>query len=124
MNGNNSTTKSVGQNIRALRIQSGLSLKEAANHLGISTSSLSKIETGITDANLSRLEQIAHIFGVPLIQLWDPDIKNDGLLDSKLTIAKKKVFDLESEIAVFQRKVIFLYEKLHKQAGEFNHARV
>jgi transcriptional regulator with XRE-family HTH domain len=124
MNQKQDTFKSVGENIRALRIRSGLSLKEAANRLGISTSSLSKIETGITDVNLSRLEQIADIYSVKLVQLWEPDFKSHGPLDPTLMSAKKKVFDLESEISVFQRKVILLYEKLREQANDHKSLRV
>jgi len=115
---------SVGKNIRTLRIQSGISLKEAANNLGISTSSLSKIETGVTDANLSRLEQIAALYRVELVQLWDIDFKKDMQMDTTLINAKKKVFDLESEISVFQRKVITLYEKLREQSTDYKSVRV
>jgi len=33
------------------------------------------------------------------------------------------VFDLETEIKAFQRKVILLYEKLHEQSStKYNHA--
>jgi transcriptional regulator with XRE-family HTH domain len=123
MNGKQDT-KSVGENIRALRVQSGLSLKAAANQLGISTSSLSKIETGITDVNLSRLEQIADIFGVKLVQLWDPNFKTNAHLDPTLVNAKKKMFDLESQISVFQNRVILLYEKLREQSNERKAVRV
>jgi transcriptional regulator with XRE-family HTH domain len=117
MNANQDTTAPVGQNIRTLRIQSGWSLKDAATRLGISTSALSKIETGITDVNLSRLEQIADIYSVNLVQLWVLDFENKTLQASKLNIAKKKVSDLESEISTFQRKVIQLYEKLRQQSA-------
>lgn len=115
MNANQETNSSVGQNIRTLRIQSGWSLRIAADRLGISTSALSKIETGNTDVNLSRLEQIANVYGVTLIQLWAPDFEDKASSASNLTVAKKKVSDLESEIATFQRKVIHLYEKLRQQ---------
>ena len=104
----------VGQNIRALRIQSGWSLKDAAFRLGISTSALSKIETGVTDVNLSRLEQIASIYGVNLVQLWNLDFESSQAQATNLNVAKKKVTDLELEIANFQRKVIHLYEKLRQ----------
>jgi len=124
MKDNQNRNASVGKNIRTLRIQSGISLKEAANSLGISTSSLSKIETGVTDANLSRLEQIAALYRVELVQLWDINFKNDVQMDTTLINAKKKVFDLESEISVFQRKVITLYEKLREQSSDYKSVRV
>ena len=114
--------KTVGQNIRDLRIRSGWSLRLAAKKLNISTSALSKIETGVTDVNLSRLEQIAHVYGVKLIQLWLPNFEYTELEAIKLDQAKEKVNNLETEIKAFQRKVILLYEKLHEQNSRYNHA--
>ncbi len=122
MNDDRNSLLSVGQNIRILRLKSGWSLRDAARRLGISTSALSKIETGVTDVNLSRLEQIAHIFGVNLVQLWVLDFEEVAQKETNLNIAKKKVSDLESEIAAFQRKVILLYEKLRQQPANLQHA--
>jgi transcriptional regulator with XRE-family HTH domain len=115
MKQNQAAFNSVGQNIRSLRIQSGWSLRDAAYRLGISTSALSKIETGVTDVNLSRLEQIAEIYRVNLVQLWVLDFESSQIQATNLNVAKKKVSDLELEIANFQRKVIVLYEKLRQQ---------
>lgn len=115
MNVSHDSSLTVGQNIRTLRIRSGWSLRDAARRLGISTSALSKIETGVTDVNLSRLEQIAFIFDVELIQLWGVDFEDAANKEVNLDIARKKVSDLEVEIASFQRKVILLYEKLRQQ---------
>jgi transcriptional regulator with XRE-family HTH domain len=123
MNGEQNIIKTVGGNIRELRIRSGWSLRVAARRLGISTSALSKIETGVTDVNLSRLEQIADVYGVKLIQLWIPDFEFSELQTVKLNQAKEKVSNLETEIKAFQRKVILLYEKLHEQtASKYNRA--
>src|SRR6185503_7144312 len=108
MNDDRTSLLTVGQNIRILRLKAGWSLRDAAHRLGISTSALSKIETGVTDVNLSRLEQIAHIFGVNLVQLWVLDFEDVAQKETNLNIAKKKVSDLETEIAAFQRKVILL----------------
>ena len=74
------------------------------------------------NVNLSRLEQIAEVYGVKLVQLWIPNFEFSDLEASKLNQAKEKVFDLETEIKAFQRKVILLYEKLHEQATKYNHA--
>ena len=122
MNDDHNSLLSVGQNIRILRLKSGWSLRDAAHRLGISTSALSKIETGVTDVNLSRLEQIAHIFGVSLVQLWVLDFEEVAQKETNLNLAKKKVSDLETEIASFQRKVIVLYEKLRQQPSNLQHA--
>jgi hypothetical protein len=41
---------------------------------------------------------------------------------SKLSQAKEKADNLETEIKAFQRKVILLYEKLHEQSNKYDHA--
>ena len=117
MNDGKHSLVTVGQNIRTLRAKYGWSLRDAARRLDISTSALSKIETGVTDVNLSRLQQIADIFGVNLVQLWELDFEDATARETNLSAAKKKVSELESEIATFQRKVILLYEKLRQQSS-------
>ncbi|ASU35243.1 helix-turn-helix domain-containing protein [Mucilaginibacter xinganensis] len=109
------TNKSVGKNIRAIRHQRGWSQEEVANRLGISIPAFSKIETGVTDINLSRLEQIANIYEVNVINLLALDAEGTEPQVSHLTIAQKKIVDREAEIANLQRKVILLYEELRNK---------
>ena len=61
--------------IRKFRISKGWDQAFMAERLDITRSSYSKIEAGLTDVNLSRLEQIAFILDVKLIQLlsFDPE---------------------------------------------------
>ncbi|RZL30334.1 MAG: XRE family transcriptional regulator, partial [Pedobacter sp.] len=54
----------IGSNIRQLRQKNGWSQGDVAQRLKISIPAFSKIETGITDINISRLEQIANLFDV------------------------------------------------------------
>ena len=100
-------------NIRTLRHQRGWSQEDVANRLGISIPAFSKIETGVTDINLSRLEQIANIYEINLVQLLALDItESEPEQVSHLNVAQKKIMDREAEIAHLQRKVILLYEEL------------
>lgn len=122
MNEGHHSLAAVGQNIRTLRLKYGWSLRDAARRLDISTSALSKIETGVTDVNLSRLEQIATVFGVNLVQLWELNFEDAAARETNLSIARKKVSELELEIATFQRKVILLYEKLRQQPSNLQAA--
>jgi len=92
------TNKSVGMNIRTLRHQHSWSQEDVADRLGISIPAFSKIETGVTDINLSRLEQIANVFEVSVVYLLAMDIK-------------------EAELATLQRKVILLYEELRNKTS-------
>ncbi len=109
------TDNSVGKNIRTLRHQRGWSQEDVANRLGISIPAFSKIETGVTDVNLSRLEQIAGIYEVNVINLLSLEAEEAEPQVSTLSIAQKKIIDREAEIANLQRKVIFLYEELRNK---------
>jgi transcriptional regulator with XRE-family HTH domain len=109
------TNKSVGKNIRAIRHQRGWSQEDVANRLGISIPAFSKIETGVTDINLSRLEQIANIYEVNVVNLLALDAEDIEPQISHLNVAQKKILDREAEIANLQRKVILLYEELRNR---------
>ena len=111
------TNKSVGKNIRTVRHQRGWSQEDVANWLVISIPAFSKIETGVTDINLSRLEQIANIYEVNVVQLLALDIEEAEPQVSNLSIAQKKILDREAEIANLQRKVILLYEELRNRTA-------
>ena len=106
------TNKSVGKNIRTLRHQRNWSQEDIANRIGISIPAFSKIETGVTDINLSRLEQIANIYEVNVTQLLSLEMDDVEPQQSSLSIAQKKILEREAEIASLQRKVILLYEEL------------
>src|SRR5882762_10842244 len=109
------TNKSVGKNIRTIRHQHGWSQEDVANRLGISIPAFSKIETGVTDVNLSRLEQIANIYEVSVVQLLTVDNEQVEMVPSHLNIIQKKLSDRETESANLQRKVIELYEELRNK---------
>jgi len=111
------TNKFVGKNIRTLRHQHGWSQEDVANRLGISIPAFSKIETGVTDINLSRLEQIANIFELNVVNLLALDAEEIDMTPSNLSVAQKKLVDREAEIANLQRKVILLYEELRNKAA-------
>jgi len=106
----------LGKKIRLLRHQKGWSQEDVAKRLDISIPAFSKIETGITDVNLSRLNQISKLFELSLVQLLSTseteedkeklDVVND--LSNKLQLREVEVIEL-------QKKVIDLYEQLHKK---------
>ncbi len=110
----NKANKQVGKNIRMIRHQNGWSQEKVAARLGISIPALSKIETGVTDVNLSRLEQIASIFEVNVTNLLMPE---EGVMQLEPSIGvgatQKKLIERETEIATLQKKVIELYEELY-----------
>jgi len=111
------TDKNVGKNIRTIRHQRGWSQEDVASRLGISIPAFSKIETGVTDINLSRLEQIANIYEVNVVNLISLDAAPVEPQVSNLNIAQKKILEREMEIANLQRKVILLYEELRTRTA-------
>ncbi|MFI5158892.1 MAG: helix-turn-helix domain-containing protein [Sphingobacteriales bacterium] len=111
------TDKNVGKNIRTIRHQRGWSQEDVANRLGISIPAFSKIETGVTDINLSRLEQIANIYELNVVNLISLDAAPVEPQVSNINIAQKKILEREIEIANLQRKVILLYEELRTRTA-------
>lgn len=68
----------IGQNIRTLRQRKLWSQGQVAKQLKISIPAFSKIETGITDINITRLEQIASLFDVSILEILSKPGENLG----------------------------------------------
>jgi transcriptional regulator with XRE-family HTH domain len=107
--------KELSKKIRLLRHQKGWSQEEVARHLKISIPAFSKIETGITDVNVSRLEELARIFDMSLVQLLTfSDAEGQDKHDSELEDLTIKLHEREIELLDMQKKIIELYEELRK----------
>jgi transcriptional regulator with XRE-family HTH domain len=107
--------KTLGRKIRLLRHQKGWSQEDVAKRLDISIPAFSKIETGITDINLSRLEQIAALFEMSVVQLLTfSDSEQDQKFVNELEVVNKKLMDRETEVIDLQKKVIELFEELRQ----------
>lgn len=107
--------KTLGKKIRLLRHQKGWSQEDVAKRLDISIPAFSKIETGITDINLSRLEQIAKLFEMSVVQLLTfNDTEQQEKYVSELETVTKKLQAREAEVIELQKKVIELYEELRR----------
>ena len=103
--------QTLGKKIRLLRHQKSWSQEDVSKQLGISIPAFSKIETGITDINLSRLEQIAKLFELTVVQLLsthgDEDQETYNMEVNNLNL---KLHERESELIDLQKKLIDLYE--------------
>lgn len=96
-----------------LRHQKAWSQEDVAKRLDISIPAFSKIETGITDINLSRLEQISNLFEMSVVQLLTfNDMEQEQKFVNELELVNKKLTDREIEIIELQKKVIELFEEL------------
>lgn len=105
----------LGGKIRLLRLQKDWSQKDVAKRLDISIPAFSKIETGITDINLSRLNQIAKLFDLTTAQLL-ADSDSDEIRDyaKEIKAISHSLHQREEEIIDLQKKVIQLYEQLYQ----------
>lgn len=107
--------KNLGKRIRLLRHQKGWSQEDVAKRLEISIPAFSKIETGITDVNLSRLEQISKLFDLTIVELLTfVNSEEQKKYNSKLEAASQHLQDREAEVIRLQKKIIELYEELRK----------
>jgi transcriptional regulator with XRE-family HTH domain len=106
----------IGKNIRQLRQKKGWSQGDVAQRLKISIPAFSKIETGVTDVNFSRLDQISRIFGMSPLELLSLGfVKLDEIDYEKIEELKAKVAEQEEEIIKLQKRVIDLYEEIRNK---------
>jgi len=105
--------KELSKKIRFLRHQKGWSQEDVAKRLHISIPAFSKIETGITDVNVSRLRELAKIFEMSLINLLaSDDLEQQAKHKSDIEVLSAKLHEREIELINLQRKSIELYEEL------------
>ena len=104
----------IGKKIKNLRHKINWSQGEVAVQMNISIPAFSKIENGITDINIKRLNQIANLLGVSAHELLRGVQK--GFLDVKspstvITDLKEAILQRELDIIKIQKKLIDLYEE-------------
>ncbi len=103
--------KNLGKNIKTLRQARGWSQEQVANQLGITAPAFSKIECGLTDVNLSRLEQIASLFELKVIELlMYHDVAEMQKFDNEIREIKSQLAERDFEIIQLQKKIIQLLE--------------
>jgi transcriptional regulator with XRE-family HTH domain len=69
---NPTSLNKIGDRIRVCRVEKKLSQENVANEIGISITAYSKIERGLTNVSIGRLEQIAACLDVSLTRLMHP----------------------------------------------------
>ena len=105
---------SVGSKIRRMREENKWSQQVIAEQLNISIPAYSKIETGVTDVNLSRLEQIAQLFKTEIASLFSDEQTSSPVSTAEFSKLERTLLEAEKEILQLQRKVIQLFEEIHK----------
>ncbi len=101
----------LGERLRQLRLQQGLTLRELAERVGKSESFLSRVERGQLDLSLNVLKEIADQLGRPVIQLLDNGTPGTtGLIRQgehrKLVVSPDLQYDIlctpNSELSLFR----------------------
>ncbi|TWH18642.1 TetR family transcriptional regulator [Prauserella rugosa] len=72
----NEDRESLGRRLRAARRDAGLTLRDVARELGVSTGTWSAVENGLTRITEERLNSAAHLFGADPANLCDPAAQN------------------------------------------------
>jgi transcriptional regulator with XRE-family HTH domain len=103
--------KTLGQKFKILRQRRHLNQKHMADLLGVSIPAYSKLETGITDPNFSRIQQIAQAHDVDIRQLLATGEDDKSEQQSEIDLLKLKVQNLEADVIRLQSKLIDLYDK-------------
>jgi len=65
----------AGQNVRAWRERRGLTLHQLGRRIGVSPSTIDRLERGSSDQSFYIRASIASGLGVPMCQLWTQDEK-------------------------------------------------
>ena len=121
------------EKIRFVRQAKGLTQEDVAEKLNMSVNGYGDIERGETDVNLSRLEQIAKLFEMTLVQLFGLDGKNifnasNGTLHSQnnnCTIHSCPADYVQLKID-FEKQTVLVLQKnseiklLHERIGDLN----
>ncbi|EHQ27916.1 helix-turn-helix domain protein [Mucilaginibacter paludis DSM 18603] len=104
----------LGKNIKLLRHEKGWSQSDFAAKLGISVPAFSKIENGLTDLHLSRLNNIAKILDMSIVELlsFQKSVRNNDA--NELDSAKESIKNYMEQILNLQKQVILLHEEIRK----------
>lgn len=109
--------------IRKFRVSKGWDQAFMASKLDITRSSYSKIESGSTDVNLSRLEQVAFILDVKLIELLSFDPEQEMHDASRYLSALAQIREKDRCIELLLHQIIELVHQLkfgRKNKGDNN----
>jgi len=70
-------SQKIGNKLRLLRTEKGLRQEDMAEKLSLSVSAYAKLERGETDITLSRIEQIAGLYGLKPMEIINIEKKAD-----------------------------------------------
>lgn len=97
--------RNAHENIRILREANQWSQEEVAEKLAMSPSGYAKIERGEVKLYLDKLEQIANIFNVDVVDLLNSDKRNIYLLISENSHSSSNYYNSDSALMIENEKL-------------------
>lgn len=94
----------IHDKLRMLREQNKLSQEEVAEQLSMSPSGYAKIERGETKLYLDKLEKIAHIFNIDVVDLINND-KNICVLISENSSSSSNYYNSDNDLILENEKL-------------------
>ncbi len=108
----------LGERLRQLRREQGLTLRELAERIGKSESYLSRVEHNRIDLTLNTLKEIADQLGRPITHLLDNDLLTTDDLIKRGTHRRLVISSvLEYEILCSSNQEISLFRMILKEGG-------
>lgn len=115
----------LGQRVRLLRVEKGMSQTDLATSLGVSFQQVQKYEKGVNRVGASRLEQIAKSLDVPVTVFYGDGAKDKGhaemqsllFTDSKFALRLLRAYTAVGD-PVIQRRFVTLLESVAGVAEE------
>lgn len=107
-------SKIIGDRIRIIRNDKGLSIEELAERADVNTTHLGRIERGETIPKLDSIEKIINALGITFEELFryiQPTAKNGGENDTTLALLINRLNHLNP---TEQKEVLNLFEILFK----------
>jgi transcriptional regulator with XRE-family HTH domain len=105
----------LGKKIRKLRQNKQWSQRDVAKKLNMSIPAYSKIETGITNINMLRLDQIAILFELSIIELLIGDgINPQSQSLEEVRTLKLSLFGRNEEVIHLLKRIINLQDEVRE----------
>ncbi|HEX2140872.1 MAG TPA: MerR family transcriptional regulator, partial [Candidatus Limnocylindria bacterium] len=86
-----------GRRVRSLRLEQGLSLREAAARTGLSVSFLSAVERDASGVSVASLQRLTAAYGVTLLDLFSP-----ATVGQLVRPAQRRVLELQGGVRIEQ----------------------
>lgn len=112
----------VGVKLRSLRQERGLNQEALAEMLKLSVSAYAKLERGETDITLSRIEQIASLFGLTALDIITNDKKEDFSFNNNQNNSHiyQGIFEKTPELEHLKKQIELLDMALQRLTNRMN----